>query len=127
MLFNHVTVGTNDLEKAKRFYDATFTVVDAVRIETDLTDRILYKKDNQMFAAIKPIDGNKATYANGGTIGFSMSSVEQVNKWYQAGIENGGEAIEAPPGIRDGQGPKKYLAYLRDPDGNKLCAFYLVK
>ena len=70
----------------------------------------------------KPIDGNVATCANGGTIGFAMASPEQADAWHAAGVANGGTAIEDPPGEREGSG--MYLAYLRDPDGNKLCALH---
>ena len=70
----------------------------------------------------KPIDGKPATHANGGTIGFTMASPEQAEAWHKAGVANGGTSIEDPPGIRQGGAGPMYLAYLRDPDGNKLCA-----
>ena len=60
-------------------------------------------------------------HANGGTIGFAVDSTEQADAWHKAGIEAGGTAIEDPPGWREGNGMKLYLAYLRDPDGNKIC------
>ena len=70
----------------------------------------------------KPIDGEPASAPNGGTIGFACESPEQADAWHAAGVANGGEAIEAPPGEREGSG--LYLAYLRDPDGNKICGLY---
>lgn len=70
----------------------------------------------------KPIDGNPATGANGGTIGFAVESPEEAKAWHDAGVANGGTAIEDPPGERQGPSGRLYLAYLRDPDGNKLCA-----
>jgi hypothetical protein len=72
----------------------------------------------------KPIDGKAATFANGGTIGFLASSPEQAAAWHAAGVANGGTSIEDPPGVREGS--KVYLAYLRDPDGNKLCALHRI-
>jgi catechol 2,3-dioxygenase-like lactoylglutathione lyase family enzyme len=71
-----------------------------------------------------PIDGKPATIANGSTIGFACNSPEQVQTWHAAGVANGGVSIEDPPGVRQGAAGKLYLAYLRDPDGNKICALY---
>lgn len=125
MLFSHVTVGSNDLEKSKKFYDALFDVVSVTGI-ADPKGRLMYIKDNQIFGVLKPIDGKPATVGNGITIGFSLDSVEQVNQWHQAGVNHGGKAVEDPPGIREAGGRKMYLAYLRDPDGNKLCGYYSI-
>jgi len=72
----------------------------------------------------KPIDGKPANHANGGTIGLSMSGPEEIDGWHKAGVANGGKTIEDPPGVRQGAAGQMYLAYLRDPDGNKLCALY---
>jgi predicted lactoylglutathione lyase len=72
----------------------------------------------------KPIDGKPASHANGGTIGFTMSNAQQVDAWHKAGVANGGTSIEDPPGMRQGAAGQMYLAYLRDPDGNKLCGLY---
>ena len=69
-------------------------------------------------------DGQSPTHADGGTISFSCESADQVDRWHAAGVANGGKSIEDPPGVRDSQGTKVYLAYLRDPDGNKLCAVH---
>jgi hypothetical protein len=69
-----------------------------------------------------PINGDAACHANGGTIGFALSSPDEVDAWHAAGVENGGTSIENPPGIREVGSRKLYLAYLRDPTGNKLCA-----
>ncbi len=68
------------------------------------------------------IDGKPACHANGGTIGFKMASEAQAKAWHDVGVANGGKSIEDPPGVRSGG--TAYLAYLRDPDGNKLCAVY---
>jgi catechol 2,3-dioxygenase-like lactoylglutathione lyase family enzyme len=65
-----------------------------------------------------------ASHSSGGTIGFAMSSPEPAEAWYKAGVANGGTSIEDPPGVRQGAAGQLYLAYLRDPDGNKLCALH---
>jgi catechol 2,3-dioxygenase-like lactoylglutathione lyase family enzyme len=72
----------------------------------------------------RPIDGEAACRANGGTIGFYFETPEEVDAWHKAGVENGGTSIEDPPGFRQGDFGKLYLAYLRDPDGNKLCGLH---
>ncbi|NCW24021.1 MAG: hypothetical protein EBV84_01420, partial [Betaproteobacteria bacterium] len=70
------------------------------------------------------IDGNPASAGNGSTFGFACDSPEKVHAWHEAGLAHGGEAIEDPPGVREGPAGKLYLAYLRDPDGNKICALF---
>jgi catechol 2,3-dioxygenase-like lactoylglutathione lyase family enzyme len=77
-----------------------------------------------VFAASQPIDGKAATIGNGSTVGFRCDSSEVVDAWHKAGVANGGTSIEDPPGVREGPTGKLYLAYLRDPDGNKLCALH---
>jgi catechol 2,3-dioxygenase-like lactoylglutathione lyase family enzyme len=121
-MFSHVMIGTNDLDKAKAFYDA---LLGTLGIGPAVVDghRIFYFAPTGIFSVSKPIDGKPATAANGGTIGFACASPEQVNAWHAAGVAAGGETIEDPPGVREG-GAKLYLAYLRDPDGNKICALH---
>jgi len=120
-MFSHIMIGTNDLEKAKRFYDAVFAALDVGPGFVD-RHRVFYRTPTGVFCVTKPIDGKPATSANGGTIGFACTSAEQANRWHAAGVAHGGTAIEDPPGVREGATGKLYLAYLRDPDGNKLCA-----
>ncbi|MBE1723235.1 VOC family protein [Parasaccharibacter sp. TMW2.1882] len=124
MFLSHIVVGSNDLEKAKAFYDALFGVMGADFCPQDNPDRIVYQKDGQIFIITRPINGEAATAANGGTVGLGLSSPEDVRRWHEAGIRAGGTAVENPPGERVVMGMKLYLAYLRDPDGNKLCAFH---
>ncbi|MUH02671.1 VOC family protein [Bombella sp. ESL0387] len=124
MFLSHIVVGSNDLEKAKAFYDALFGVMGADFCPQDNPDRIVYQKDGQIFIITRPINGGAATAANGGTVGLGLSSPEDVRRWHEAGIRAGGTAVENPPGERVVMGMKLYLAYLRDPDGNKLCAFH---
>ncbi len=122
-MFSHVMIGTNDLDKSKKFYDA---VLGTLGIKPAIVDghRIFYISPQGMFSVSKPIDGKPATYANGGTIGFAASSPAQADAWHAAGVANGGTTCEDPPGVREGGFGKLYLAYLRDPDGNKLCALH---
>ncbi|MBP6019398.1 MAG: VOC family protein [Burkholderiaceae bacterium] len=121
-MFSHIMVGSNDLELSKKFYDALFIAAGGTAGRCDSKGRITYVKDGRLFMVTKPIDGQAASFANGGTIGFSIPSSDVVDAWHAIGIANGGTSIENPPGIRDHEGTKIYLAYLRDPDGNKLCA-----
>ena len=122
-MFSHMVVGSNDLKKSKAFYDALFA---ALGSEPGIVDpvkgRLIYSHDNRRFLVTKPINGEPATFANGSTIGFAMASPEQAAAWHDAGVANGGTSVEDPPGVRELQIGAFYLAYLRDPDGNKLCA-----
>jgi len=121
-MFSHIMVGANDMAKAKTFYDATLGALGVPPARVDDKGRLFYMTPQGVFAVTKPIDGQAATHANGATIGFACSSPEQANAWHAAGVANGGTSIEDPPGPRQGSG--LYLAYLRDPDGNKLCALH---
>lgn len=121
-MFSHIVVGANDIEASKAFYDAIFLAAGGEAGQVDPKGRVVYSKDGMRFMVTKPIDGEPASHANGGTIGFKMASPEMVEAWHAAGIANGGTTCENPPGVRQ-VGPRKlYLAYLRDPIGNKLCA-----
>ncbi len=122
-MFSHVMIGTNDLEKAKLFYDALLGTLGVPPGRVD-RHRIFYRTPTGVFSVSKPIDGKPATPANGGTIGLAAGSAAQADAWHAAGIANGGRTCEDPPGVREGSGIKLYIAYLRDPDGNKLCALH---
>ena len=122
-MFSHVMIGTNDLDKAKAFYDSLLGTLEVRPARVD-GHRIFYITKTGVFSVSKPINGEPATCANGGTIGFACNSPEQVDAWHAAGVANGGKSCEDPPGIRDAGFGKMYLAYLCDPDGNKLCGFY---
>jgi len=122
-MFSHVMIGTNDLDKAKAFYDNLLATLEVRPARVD-GHRIFYITKTGVFSVSKPINGEPATAANGGTIGFACNSPDQVDKWHAAGIANGGKTCENPPGIREGSAGKLYLAYLRDLDGNKLCAMH---
>ena len=121
-MFSHVMVGANDLAASKVFYDAVLGALGAQPGFIDDKGRVIYLHNGGRFLVTAPIDGEAATRANGGTIGFAATSPEEVEAWHAAGVANGGVSIENPPGIREGGFGKLYLAYLRDPAGNKLCA-----
>ena len=130
-MFSHVMVGTNDIEESRIFYDKIFETLGANpgKMYPNLTrqKRYFYALKGASFCITEPIDGNEATVSNGATIGFNIESTEQGDAWHKAGIENGGTSIEEPPGVRDYEKFKMYLAYLKDPTGNKLCAGLLIK
>ena len=123
-MFSHVMVGSNDIARSKTFYDALFGAIGAKPAIQDDKGRLIYLHGGGIFMVSPPIDGAPATHANGGTIGFTMNGPEQADAWHKAGTENGGTAIEDAPGVRSGGFGHLYLAYLRDPDGNKLCALH---
>ncbi len=123
-MFSHVTIGSNDIARSKKFYDAVFTAIGGKPGTEDAKGRLVYAHNGSVFLVTRPIDGKPACHANGGTIGFTVSGPKQADSWHKAGVENGGKAIEDPPGVRKGGSGDLYLAYLRDPDGNKLCALH---
>ncbi|MBA4000948.1 VOC family protein [Brevundimonas sp.] len=123
-MFTHITVGANDLDASKKFYDA---VLGALGVEPGFVDdrpSAWWRTSRGMFGVLNPIDGQPACHANGGTIGFAARTPEAVDAFHKAGVENGGVSIEDPPGERQGGFGKLYLAYLRDPAGNKICAVH---
>jgi|SRR6516165_6113635 catechol 2,3-dioxygenase-like lactoylglutathione lyase family enzyme len=124
-MFSHVMIGTNDLDKAKSFYDALLGTLGAKPGSVDRY-RVFWRNKGGTFSVTKPIDGNAATFANGGTIGFAAASQAEVDAFHATGLAHGGTTCEDPPGIREGGGVKLYIAYLRDPDGNKICALHRV-
>lgn len=130
-MFSHVMVGTNDIERSRRFYDAVLAVLGAgVPIRNTAgtgNNRLFYRHDGSTFCVSEPINGETATCANGGTIGFKCISPEQVREFHDTAVAHGGTSIEDPPGLREGKMGALYLAYVRDPDGNKLCALYRPK
>ena len=119
-MFSHVMVGSNDIDRAKKFYDA----LHEKEAHVDDKGRLSYRRNGAVFMVTKPIDGQPAHHANGGTIGFNYDSLEEVDAWHRRGVEAGGTACEDSPGYRENAFGKLYLAYLRDPDGNKLCGLH---
>jgi len=121
-VFSHIMIGSNDIERSKTFYEALLGAMGGQPGVQDPQGRLIYAHRGGRLLVTKPINGEPATGANGGTIGFAVENSEEGAAWHKAGIENGGTAIEDPPGMRQGRTGSLYLAYLRDPDGNKLCA-----
>ncbi|HVR90229.1 MAG TPA: VOC family protein [Novosphingobium sp.] len=121
-MYSHNMVGTNDVAKSKIFYDAVFGAIGGKPGIQDEKGRLIYMHNDGLFLVTPPIDGQPATVGNGCTIGFAMNDAAQADAWHGAGVAAGGTAIEDAPGIREGSFGQLYLAYLRDPDGNKLCA-----
>ena len=123
-MFSHVMLGANDLEASKKFYDATLTALGHGEPVHDPKGRYFYRTNTGVFGITDPINGEPASHGNGSTLGFQAESPEMVDAWHQAGLANGGTDCEDPPGIREGTGVQLYIAYLRDPSGNKICALH---
>lgn len=122
-MFSHIMVGSNDVERSQGFYDALFTAIGAKPGRRD-EKGVNYMHNGALFMVRPPLNGQGATNGNGSTIGFTIDSPEQVKAWHDAGVTAGGKSVEDPPGIRQGTFGPLYLAYLRDPDGNKLCGLH---
>lgn len=119
-LFTHIVVGANDLEKAGRFYDAALGALGlSVEIRGPLR---FYRRDGNAFVVGPPRNGEPATFANGGTISFHAKTKAEVSEFHKAGLSAGG-TCEGEPGRRPNAPNNAFGAYLRDPDGNKICAF----
>ena len=123
-MFSHVMIGANDLEASRVFYDAVLGALNIAPGVINNDNRYFYRSAMGSFSITKPIDEKAATPANGGTIGFLADTLEQVQAFHAAGITHGGVSCEEPPGARVGPFGDLYLAYLRDPSGNKICALH---
>lgn len=130
-MFNHIMVGTDDIERSKTFYDAVLGVLGAgepMRHKSEAGQtRLFYSHNGNTFAVSEPINGEAATGANGGTIGFKCNSADQVRDFHDIAVAHGGTSIEGPPGLREGSMGALHLSYVRDPDGNKLCGIHRPK
>ena len=122
-MFSHIMIGTNNLERAKVFYDSLLGTLGVPPARVD-GHRIFYRTPSGVFSVTKPINGEGASCANGMTIGFAAASPAQALAWHAAGLAAGGTACEDPPGVREGSAGKLYLAYLHDLDGHKICALH---
>ena len=123
-MFSHIMIGANDVKASKVFYDAILGELGHKPGVMDEKGRCFYFTDNGIFALTKPINGEEAGHGNGTTIGFAATSPEQADSWQAAGVANGGVACEDAPGVRSAPVGNIYLAYLRDPSGNKICALH---
>ncbi len=121
-MFSHVMLGANDIQESKKFYDAILGALGYGEGTIDPKGRCFYFTKTGVFGLSMPIDGEPASHGNGSTLGFAIENEEQGLAWHAAGLANGGVACEDAPGVRDGGSMKLYLAYLRDPAGNKICA-----
>ena len=123
-MFSHIMVGSNNLDASRKFYDAVLGTLGISPAVMDEKGRLFYLSPAGVFGVTVPINGAPAAPANGGTIGFNVADPKTVDAWHAAGIANGGTTCEDPPGVRESGLGKMYLAYLRDPFGNKLCALH---
>mgnify|MGYP000501250408 CR=1 FL=1 len=129
-MFNHIMIGTNDIETSKAFYEKVLGVLGVEGSMDNTADsghrRVFFMHDGNILALSEPIDDQPATCANGATIGFRCSSPEQVKEFHDVAVANGGTSIEDPPGLREGGLGAMHLSYFRDPDGHKICGIYRV-
>lgn len=130
-MFSHIMIGSNDIERSKRFYDAALGALGAGEPVRNTASsghtRLFYRHAGSTFCLTEPINGDDASFANGGTIGFQCSSPEQVHAFHDAAVANGGTSVEDPPGLRENSMGAMHLAYVLDPDGHKLCAIHRAK
>lgn len=122
-MFSRVMLGVSDLEVSRKFYDALLGTL-GIGPGVANKSRYFYRSPTGLFGITLPINGEPATHGNGSTIGFATQSPEQTDAFHAAGVANGGSICEDPPGYREGASGPLYLAYLRDPDGNKICALH---
>lgn len=122
-MFSHVHLGANDVEESRKFYDALMATLGAGPGTYDAErNRYIYNHDGAMLIVGEPLDGKEATPGNGMTIGFRVADEDMGRKWYETACANGGTGIEEAPGVRTKAVGELFLAYVRDPSGNKLCA-----
>ena len=119
-MFSHIMIGANDIEASKKFYDAILGELGIQPGVIDPKGRCFYFTETGVLGLSVPIDGEPASHGNGSTLGFNVSDTAQGDAWHAAGVANGGTTCEDAPGVRDDG--DMYLAYLRDPAGNKICA-----
>ncbi|WP_090047411.1 VOC family protein [Limnohabitans sp. 2KL-27] len=122
-MFSHVMVGVKDLEASRKFYDAVLGTV-GIAAGVANNQRYFYRSPTGSFGITTPINGEAATVGNGTTYGFKAISTEQAEAFHAAGLAHGGVTCENPPGWREGPSGKLFLAYLRDPDGHKICVVH---
>ena len=122
-MFTHIVVGSNDLDKAAHFYDAVLGPLGLVRQANAPADRHVYVgAEAGAFLVMRPLDGQSAEAGNGGTIGFRAATPSAVDDFHAAGLLAGGQD-EGAPGPRPSGDRMTYGAYLRSPEGHKICAF----
>ncbi|QZH75396.1 MAG: VOC family protein [Erythrobacter sp.] len=120
-MLNHVFLGTNDVDKSRAFYNATMGAIGVAPVG-EYPHLTIYANQDGAVAVGKPANGEAANPSNGATLGLKAANYAEVDAWHAAGVANGG-TCDGPPGIRPNSPGQMYGAYLRDPDGNKVCAF----
>jgi len=121
-MFSHLTIGSNDIARARVFYDAVLGALGHERFDDyeDYASAYGKAQDTTVWVT-SPLDGEPATAGNGMTVGFLAVDRGSVDAFYAAAMANGG-TDEGKPGLRPQYHESYYGAYVRDPDGNKLCA-----
>lgn len=127
-MLNHVMIGTSDIERSKRFYNAVLGVLGAGEPLEHQNDtgqtRLFYIHNGSNFSVSEPINGEPATAGNGSTVGFVCDSLDQVKELHDVAVANGGTSIEDPPGPRESTMGVMNLCYFLDPDGHKICGIH---
>ncbi len=127
-MLNHVMIGSNDIEKTKKFYNAVLGVLGCgermVHVNDTGQTRLFYMHNGSTFSISEPINGEPASSANGSTIGFVCNSPEQIKELHDVAIANGGTTMEEPPGPRESNMGVMHLCYFADPDGHKICGIH---
>ena len=121
-MFTHAFLGSNDIEKSRKFYDATMKELGYENVVPPESGMLVYSGPTGTLVVGKPYDGQPANPSNGATLGLAAKDDETVTRWHQAGVAAGG-TCDGPPGPRERAPNNSVGAYLRDPDGNKICAF----
>ena len=127
-MFSHIMIGTNDIDRARAFYDTVLAVLGAgeplVNENATGQTRLFYIHDGNILAITQPINNEPAGTANGATIGFRCNSPEQVKELHDVAVAAGATSIEEPPGPRDSAMGTMHLSYFLDPDGHKICGLH---
>jgi catechol 2,3-dioxygenase-like lactoylglutathione lyase family enzyme len=121
-MFTHICISAKDLDASQKIYDAALSPL-GIQSAGPISERAcMYSGENGTLLVMKPFNGEEASYANGGTIGFMAADAAAVDAFHAGGLANGG-TDEGAPGKREQAPGNAYGAYLRDPVGNKICAF----
>ena len=123
-MFTHAFLGSNDVERSRKFYDATMKELGYENVVPPEAPMLVYSGPTGTLVIGKPYNGQPANPSNGATLGLAAKDDETVTRWHQAGLAAGG-TDDGAPGPRERAPNNSVGAYLRDPDGNKICAFHM--